>query len=295
YKRKPLNAVQYNRRSRDLVWKDDTFKNFPVGRMDNFKTLLSALISVSMTRRTSSWLSNYKPLFEGLAIDEHVTNNRISPGQFFVLRLDFSAVDRSQDRNEAEHNLNRMLIESIRTFYRTYEPYLRMSADYLIKNYTRDDAVACLNECANLVYDTLKHVDSPENPLSKIKGIYIMADEYDNSTNEYLALVTVHWKPPRGDFPGSLLRGFWATVKSKLGRGISKCYMTGVTPLYLGGRFSSGFNVAWPVSWEPTLAGFGGLKEADVAAALAQGGGGLWDYIRGKEAFEDHEGPLQRL
>ena len=42
------------------------------------------------------------------------------------------------------------------------------------------------------------------------------------------------------------------------------------TPPFLGPALStSGFNVARPVSWEPTLAGFGGLTEADVAAALA--------------------------
>ncbi|KAG0338256.1 hypothetical protein BG004_007292, partial [Podila humilis] len=37
--RTPLNVVQYDRRSGDLVWKDDTFKSFPVDRMSNFKTL----------------------------------------------------------------------------------------------------------------------------------------------------------------------------------------------------------------------------------------------------------------
>lgn len=39
YKRSPLNVVQYNRRSGDLVWQEDAFKNFPVHGVNDFKTL----------------------------------------------------------------------------------------------------------------------------------------------------------------------------------------------------------------------------------------------------------------
>lgn len=39
YKRYPLNAVQYDRRSGDLVWKADTFRRFPVHGVNDFKTL----------------------------------------------------------------------------------------------------------------------------------------------------------------------------------------------------------------------------------------------------------------
>ncbi|KAG0256198.1 hypothetical protein DFQ27_005862 [Actinomortierella ambigua] len=215
-------------------------------------------------------LPDYKSLFEGLAIDEDVKNNRVSPGQFFVLRFDFAAVNRSQDKKVAEHSLNLMLNRSIKQFYQTYEPYLRVSADYLIENLIKDDATASLGECANFVHNTLARVESPEDPLLRIKGIYLMADEYDSYTNDYLVPVdnSVHRKPPRGTHPDSLLKGFWASVKSGLGRGISKCYITGVTPQSLVDN-TSGFNVARYVSWEPELAGFCGLTEADVAAALA--------------------------
>ncbi|KAF9160312.1 hypothetical protein DFQ26_005673 [Actinomortierella ambigua] len=215
-------------------------------------------------------LPDYKSLFEGLAIDEDVKNNRVSPGQFFVLQFDFAALNRSQDKKVAEHSLNLMLNRSIKQFYKTYEPYLRVSADYLIKNFIKDDATASLGECADFVHNTLASVESPEDPLLRIKGIYLMADEYDSYTNDYLVPVdnSVHRKPPRGTHPDSLLKGFWASVKSGLGRGISKCYITGVTPQSLVDN-TSGFNVARHVSWEPKLAGFCGLTEADVAAALA--------------------------
>ncbi|KAF9543776.1 hypothetical protein EC957_000471 [Mortierella hygrophila] len=194
-------------------------------------------------------LPDYKLLFEGLAIDEHVAHNRVFPGRYFVLKFDFSVVERSQDRNMAKHNLNLMLNQSIKRFYRTYEPYLRRSADDLIENIIRDDATASLTACVDV--------------------IYLMADEYDSYSNEYLVTNdSVHWKPTRRAEPDSPLKGFWAAVKSGLGSAISKCYITSVSPLCLADG-TSGFNVVRYVSWESKLAGFCDLTEADVVAALA--------------------------
>jgi len=39
YDRGPLNVVQYNRRSGDLVWNEDTFTRFPAHGESNFKAL----------------------------------------------------------------------------------------------------------------------------------------------------------------------------------------------------------------------------------------------------------------
>ncbi|KAG9060984.1 hypothetical protein KI688_007814 [Linnemannia hyalina] len=304
YERSPLNVVQYDRRSGDLVWNQGAFKSFPVHSESNFKILRQsadfcffdktafimaiesfhepALVFLRPRRSGKSLglstlahfhgrehLPDYKLLFEGLAIDEHVAHNRVFPGRYFVLKFDFSAVDRSQNRNVARHSLNLMLNESIMEFYRTYEPYLRRSADDLIENFIKDDASASLIACVNVVHRILTSVENPEDPLSKIKGIYLMADEYDSYSNEYLVQNdSVHWKPTQGAEPDSLLKGFWAAVKSGLGSAISKCYITGVLPQCLADN-TSGFNVARYVSWEPELAGFCGLTEADVVAALA--------------------------
>ncbi|KAI9239063.1 MAG: hypothetical protein BYD32DRAFT_479285 [Podila humilis] len=95
-----------------------------------------------------------------------------------------------------------------------------------------------------------------------------MANEYDSYSNEYLVPIdSVLWKSQRAD-ADSVLKGFWAAVKSGLGRSISKCYITGVSLQSLVDN-TSGFNVARYVSWESKLAGFCGLMEADVAAVLA--------------------------
>ncbi|KAF9103236.1 hypothetical protein BGX27_010669, partial [Mortierella sp. AM989] len=304
YHRSPLNVVQYDCRSGDLVWKEDTFRSFPVHGVHCFKSLrqrpelcffdktafISALESFSepalvflRPRRSGKSLGlsmlahfhgrehlpDYKPLFGGLAIDEHVENNRVFPGNYFVLQFDFSCVDRSQDREVARRSLNLMLNGSIKQFYTTYEPYLRKSADHLIQDLIKDDATASLGKCVNVVHNILTRVENPDDPLSKIKGIYLMADEYDSYSNDYLIPNdSVHWKPSEGAEPDSLLKGFWASVKSGLGSGISKCYITGVSQQSLDGN-TSGFNVAQYVSWESNLASFCSLTEADVTAALA--------------------------
>ncbi|KAF9899254.1 hypothetical protein EC991_009220, partial [Linnemannia zychae] len=302
YKRSPPNVVQYDGRSGDLVWNQEAFRNFPVHGVTNFKKLRqgadfcffdkTAFIMAIETFREPALvflrphrsgktlglstlahfhgrehLPDYKPLFEGLAIDEHVKKGDVNPGRYFVLRFDFSAVIRSPDRKDAMSNLNLMLNESIMRFYRTYEPYLRMSADYLIEHFIKDNAAESLTSCVDVVHNILREANA-EDPLSMIKGIYLMADEYDSYSNEYLVPIdSVQWKPLRAD-ADSVLKGFWAAVKSGLDRSISKCYITGVSPQSLVDN-SSGFNVAQYVSWEPELAGFCGLTEADVIAALA--------------------------
>jgi len=64
-----------------------------------------------------------------------------------------------------------MLNESIMRFYKTYEPYLRTSADYLIEKFIKVNAAESLTACVNAVQDILGTVESPEDPLSKIKGV----------------------------------------------------------------------------------------------------------------------------
>ncbi|KAI1312271.1 hypothetical protein EDD11_002990 [Mortierella claussenii] len=176
----------------------------------------------------------------GLAIDGQVNKGYVDPGRYFVLRLDFSAVIRSPDRKEAIHNLNLMVDETIKRFYRAYEPYLRMSAYHLIDIFIEDCAMC------------------------------VMADEYDSYSNDYLVSnVSIHWKPLREADPDSLLNGFWTSVDSGLGnRRIKKCYNADVSPQSLADK-AYGSNMAQNVSWEPELASFCDLTEADAAAALA--------------------------
>jgi hypothetical protein len=95
-----------------------------------------------------------------------------------------------------------------------------------------------------------------------------LADEYDTVSNEPLNPDDPNpWDHLRMN-SDSLLKGFWAAVKSMLGvKGIVKCFITGVSPLSMADH-TSGFNIATYVSWREELSGLCGLTENGVNAAL---------------------------
>jgi hypothetical protein len=95
-----------------------------------------------------------------------------------------------------------------------------------------------------------------------------LADEYDAVSNESLNPDDPNpWDHLRTN-SDSLLKGFWAAVKSMLdAKGIAKCFITGVSPLSMADH-TSGFNIATYVSWREELSGLCGLTENDVNAAL---------------------------
>lgn len=98
--------------------------------------------------------------------------------------------------------------------------------------------------------------------------IYLLADEYDAFSNEYLDADNLDGWHTLRDNKQSLLKGFWGRVKESIGRRrIEKCFITGVTPLSMADH-TSGFNIARNVSHEKILSALCGLSHKDVYAAL---------------------------
>src|SRR4051812_2527573 len=97
--------------------------------------------------------------------------------------------------------------------------------------------------------------------------IYLLADEYDAYSNQYLKIDDPNaWNVLHN--AESLLKDFWATVKSHMGRQmVYKCFITGVLPLSLA-DVTSGFNIATNVSGDEDLAGLCGLSNGDIRSAL---------------------------
>ncbi|CAG8621832.1 11156_t:CDS:2, partial [Paraglomus occultum] len=195
---------------------------------------------------------HYDNLFKGLAIDQYVQAGTVIPYQYLVLSLDFSAFNRDPDPKIAKAGLFNMINRAIGKFYTTYA----------------NNAIDSLNRCVNVVQFALRTAEGVINhQLTGVKGIYLLADEYDASANEYLNLnnTTSYDNIHKGQ---SSLKDFWACVKSSMGyQRIIKCFITGVLPLSLDGA-TSGFNIATNVSDEEELAGFCGLSYGDVRSAL---------------------------
>jgi hypothetical protein len=218
----------------------------------------------------------YEKLFKDLDVDGEVQAKRVVPGQYLVLSFNFAEINRSKDIKVAEASLNDMINNAIKRFYRTYAPYLgNYSAEQLIERHVKqDNAVSSLDDCVSLVQMILKAVNNSniDHPLAGVKGIYLLADEYDAFSNEYLDPHDhTGWNHLK-DNQQSLLKGIWALVKGSMGtQRIEKCFITGVSPLSMADH-TSGFNIATNVTFKRELSGLCGLSHDDVKASL-----GLWE------------------
>jgi hypothetical protein len=95
----------------------------------------------------------------------------------------------------------------------------------------------------------------------------LLADEYDAFSNEY---IDPH--NPRSSWsntePFNVLKAFWSNVKAgKSANGITKVYITGVTPLLLSDLIS-GANDHENISFDPQISTICGLTRSDVLGAL---------------------------
>ncbi|KAF8980303.1 hypothetical protein BGZ46_004378 [Entomortierella lignicola] len=107
------------------------------------------------------------------------------------------------------------------------------------------------------------------DPLYGVKGIYLLVDEYDTFSNDYLE--PSHqgpWEQVRSD-PNSIASCFWTAVRERIGpKRIMKCFITGKIPLSMVDH-SGGFNdVATYISWHKEFSGLCGLSKEEVLAAL---------------------------
>ncbi|RPA89499.1 DUF1703-domain-containing protein [Choiromyces venosus 120613-1] len=213
----------------------------------------------------------YDELFQDLDIDKDVKGDKITPGEYMILEFNFSAVNCTRDLNKAAEELALSIITRLKRFYEDYYPYLGGSLGQMIsENINQRSAINSLANLVQLVNRTLREVKNrgdKKHPLANVKGIYLLADEYDAFSNEYM---DPHNSQPWAESDASsLVKDFWATVKDnvRLPYGIQKCFITGISPLSLADN-TSGFNIAVNMSFEQEVAGLCGLSRADVEGTL---------------------------
>jgi hypothetical protein len=198
---------------------------------------------------------------------------KYKPGQYFVLRFDFSTIHCSPDLAEADRNLIKSLNEGIKEFYQTYATHLGEDVTSLCGNIDSEDPSLSLQRCNRLVQRVLSRAREQKNgPLAGVQGIYLLVDEYDAFTNNYLEspnTVEPHKIIWNGTKVGYTFRSFWSTVKSLCSQGIQRVFITGISPLSLSG-VGSGFNVARNLSFHPHLAGLCGLTSSDLEKVLEE-------------------------
>ena len=204
-------------------------------------------------------------------MQKDIEREKCKPGQYFVLRFDFATIPTSPDLEEANRNLIVALNSSFRKFYKTYATYLGEDFTSLCGNIDSERPNESLRNCNELVQDALSR-EEDNKELNDVQGIYLLVDEYDAFTNNFLeSLNTVEpqkivWNDTK---VGQTFRSFWSTAKSLCSQGIQRVFITGISPLSLSG-IGSGFNVAIDLSFDPHLAGLCGLTSSDLEKVLEE-------------------------
>jgi hypothetical protein len=196
--------------------------------------------------------------------------NIYKPGQYFVLRFDFSEIKAPIDLEEANREIIRSLNSSIIEFYSTYAAYLGRDITDLCREIESESPQLSLKTCTRLVRDALREQKNKE--LADVRGIYLLVDEYDAFPNNYL-------DPPNATEPHKTawentavertFRSFWSMVKRLRSNTIRKVFITGISPLSLS-SLGSAFNITRNLSFDEDLAGLCGLKYSDLKQVLEQ-------------------------
>ena len=203
-------------------------------------------------------------------MQKDIDERKVKPGQYFVLKFDFSKINPNPDLTKAHEALIKNLNSSIKWFYQDYTAYLGGNFTGLCEKIDSKQPNLSLRRCAELV----RHAIKQDERLDGIEGIYVLVDEYDAFLNNYL-------KPPKtvgglkivegpkiaweDTAVGRTFRSFWATIKVLCTEGIiTRTLITGISPL----SFSSLGSAYRNLSFDRDLAEFCGLTYSDLEDAL---------------------------
>jgi len=191
----------------------------------------------------------------------------VKPGQYFVLKFDFSKINPNPDLTKAHEALIQMLNSSIKRFYKEYTAYLGGNSEALCQGINSDNPTVSLDRCVHSVRRAMQN----DEQLAGIEGVYVLVDEYDAFPNNYLEPPKTAGGPKiawEDTAVGRTFKSFWATIKSLGTDGIiQRVFITGISPLSLS-VLGSGFNVVRNVSFDRDLAGLCGLTYSDLEDAL---------------------------
>jgi hypothetical protein len=206
-------------------------------------------------------------------VQKDIEEKKCKPGQYFVLKFDFSTIQVSPDLTAANKSLIVALNSEIRKFYKTYATYLGKDLTSLCENIDSERPSESLRNCNELVKDALSQARKEGNEeLGDIQGIYLLVDEYDAFANNYLKTPNIaepHKTTWDDTAVGFTFKSFWSMVKLLFSQGIERAFITGISPLSLSG-VGSAFNVAANLSFHPHLAGLCGLTYSDLIKVLKE-------------------------
>jgi hypothetical protein len=200
----------------------------------------SLLVSMLETYYDCYYLAQFDEFFGDTYIGQHPTAGR---GSFYVLRLDFSAVD----SRDADANFNTYVNQRLQHFIAKYQLDLRL-----------EDANA--NNNLNQLFDYCN--------LNKLP-LFILIDEYDNFVNdllvrdeaEYRRLVTGQ---------EAIYKQFFRNLKagtSGAAAPVKRMFITGVSPVALF-DVTSGYNIGMHITTDSDFNDFLGVTREELDVML---------------------------
>ncbi|PWW75688.1 hypothetical protein C7212DRAFT_363813 [Tuber magnatum] len=118
--------------------------------------------------------AQYGELFKDLDVDKDVKENKVTPGQYLILKFNFAAARRARDLDKAAEGLAVNIIGSLKDFYQTYYLHLGGPPGQLIsENINLGDAIDSLRNLVRIVNHTLREVKNGgdiKHPLANVEG-----------------------------------------------------------------------------------------------------------------------------
>ncbi len=188
----------------------------------------------------------YKDQFNDLFSDLYIGKNKTNlASSYFILKFDFSGIERKTNLEEDFFNEIKVTINSFRAKY---------NLDFKFRE-------------TNTAHSYL------QNFLTKLEGqsnnnVYVLIDEYDHFANELLSFEADEFNNVFSK--GGFVRKFFEVLKKKTTSGIiERIFATGVTPIALD-SMTSGFNIASDLTTDSNLNQLLGFTIKEVRAIIDQ-------------------------
>jgi Predicted AAA-ATPase len=116
----------------------------------------------------------HESVYQGLDVQNDVAEGRVIPGQFFILKIEFSIINPCPNMRLAHQRLVDCLNSSIGEFYDMYAGYLGGNLTELHRNINTKDPNLSLKKCVLAVQSALSQAYKQENKqLANVQGVRI--------------------------------------------------------------------------------------------------------------------------
>ncbi len=206
-------------------------------------------------------------LFAGKYIGKHPTILRNS---FLILKFSFAAIVTCETRNRLIESFDDCVRAAARHFINYYKEYLPGNTDYIINS---RGAEGILRNLINIVHNAGQQ-------------LFVLIDEYDNFANGLIASGNnkLYYDLLRSE---GYVRAFYKALKDGTQSGVSRIFITGVSPIMLD-DLTSGFNITVNFTNNENYNDMMGFTEDEVKQIVHLYRADGWNIFRKEGGSAEH-------